>query len=291
MGGSRGGESEGRALSEEVKAAGAGFWNANPCGGMWSSYREFYAWIRDAEPYIFRILDAYDWQGTRVLEVGCGQGTTANYLPPKGARVTGIDMSFTSMLQARGGAVELGHADRIRFSNADAERLPLATASFDRVISIGVLHHTASAQAGIDEIHRVLRPGGAAIVMLYRSGNPKWWATRTLRGASSLVDLAARRRFVIAAWLRRRRRADDAGGTALLELFGVPILNAYSNGQARRMFAAFADVRISNHAAGFRRLADVFASVRPLRRVLTGIDRAAEKPWGFYQVVEARKPV
>jgi len=45
-----------------------------------------------------------------------------------------------------------------RLTRADAERLPLADASFDAVYSFGVLHHTPDTQAAIDEVHRMLRP-------------------------------------------------------------------------------------------------------------------------------------
>jgi ubiquinone/menaquinone biosynthesis C-methylase UbiE len=53
------------------------------------------------------------------------------------------------------------------FRTADAERLNFPDASFDLVYSHGVLHHTPDTQLAVNEVHRVLRPGGQAIVMLY----------------------------------------------------------------------------------------------------------------------------
>ena len=80
-------------MSADPKQQGAAFWNGNPCGGSWRSYREFMAWIQRTEPYIYRVLDRHDGTGKRVLEVGCGQGSTLNYLPGLGANVCGVDMS------------------------------------------------------------------------------------------------------------------------------------------------------------------------------------------------------
>jgi SAM-dependent methyltransferase len=238
---------------------------------------------------MFAVVDAYQWQGVRVLEVGCGQGPLANHLLARGATVVAIDMSAASLRRTMQGSAELGHRSCVRVMQADAERLPFADASFDAVVSFGVLHHTPDTAHAVGELLRVLRPGGRATVMLYRRGNPKWFATRALRGA--------------AHWLGRRRGAGapvdrtrcghavgDARGTALLELFGVPTLKAFSNHEARTMFVGFADVRVRNFQAGFRRLADMAPILRPLSRTLALIDHVMEQPWGFYQVIEARRP-
>jgi SAM-dependent methyltransferase len=276
-------------MSDIVKLEGAEFWDANPCGGEWGAYREFLDWYQRTEPYIYRVLDRHDWRGKDVLEVGCGQGTVLNYLPGKGAKVYGIDMSIASLRQALSGAIEFGHASQIAVALADAEHLPFADASFERVISIGVLHHTPDTQAGIDEVCRVLRPGGTALVMLYRRGNPKWWATATLRGLARLVDRVAGRANGVADHLRSGRQVGSSQGTALLELFGVPVLRAFTNAQCVRMFSQFSDVRISNHQPGFERLCDILSWLRPVRPLLRLVDQSTESFWGFYQVIEAEK--
>jgi SAM-dependent methyltransferase len=273
-----------------TKQAGAEFWNANPCGGAWSSYREWLDWYRATEPYIYQILGRYDWDGVKTVEVGCGQGTIVNHLAPLGARMLGIDMSEASLRRAAAGADELGHRDRVRVMQADAERLPFPNASFDAAVSCGVLHHTPDPRAGIAEIHRVLRPGGRVIVMLYRRGNPKWWATVAARRGFRMASAATRRARGLIERLRKRQEDGDAAGTALLELFGVPILNAYTNAECREMFSAFDEVRVSNHQPGFRRMSDVFAILRRTEPLLERVDRATRDAWGFYQVVEAQKP-
>ena len=227
--------------------------------------------------------------GKSVLEVGCGQGSTLNYLPSLGARMHGIDMSATSLSRACAGAQEMGHADRVELSIGNAERLLFPDESFDAVVSVGVLHHTPDTEAGVREIWRVLKPDGFAIVMLYRTGNPKWWATRLARELSSLIDKFQGKQFVIAERLRRKQKIGNPQGTALLELFGVPILKAFSNEVCRLMFRDFSNITVTNYQPGFERLCDIFSWLTPFRTTLRGFDLRVRQRWGFYQVLEARK--
>jgi SAM-dependent methyltransferase len=271
----------------EEKRAGRRFWDANPCGGAWASYAAFADWIVQTEPYAFDVLAAHEWAGKRVVEVGCGQGVVLNHLAGRHANVFGVDMSMVSLDRARAGASELGH--RVCVSLCDAESLPFPTASFDAAVSFGVLHHTPDTAAAVRELRRVLRPGGLAIVMLYRTGNPKWWATRSIRAASTLVDRASGEVARIAGRLRSGRGADGVRGTALLELFGVPTMQAFSNRRARRLFGGFSAVTVRNYQPGFRRLGDISSLFRPLTGLLGGIDRLTASSWGFYQVIEARR--
>lgn len=273
----------------KLKEANRRFWDTNPCGGDWPSYEAFRQWVRAAEPYAFELLESEDWNGMQVLEVGCGQGTLLNYLPGLGAGLTiGLDASLESLRRARDAAASL-ELERMVFLHGDAEHLPFEDASFDRVLSIGVLHHTPDTAGSVRELHRVLSPGGRAIVMLYRSGNPKWWATKALRGGSALVDRVTGSRGYLASRLRSRQEAGDPAGTALLELFGCPTLKAFSNREVRRMFSEFASVSIENVQPGFDRLADVIPGFGPLRSLLRRVDHITAGPWGFYQVIRAER--
>jgi len=272
-----------------TKERGAEFWNRNPCGGSWKNYHEYMDYIQRTEPYIFHILDRYEWLGKHVCEVGCGQGSTLNYLPKLGAYVHGIDMSGASLVQARTGALELGHSDHVSLSIGDAENISFPGESFDAIICSGVLHHTEDTWGGIREIHRVLKPGGITIVMLYRTGNPKWWLTGLLRGLSSVIDWISGTKFFVADRLLNRKKEGSLQGTALLELFGVPILKAFSNEESRKMFANFSSLTITNHQPGFERNCDIIRVLRPFRKFLHQIDVAMQDKWGFYQVIEAIK--
>jgi SAM-dependent methyltransferase len=156
-------------LKERVRA----FWQANPCGVKFADAepgtRRFYELV-EAHRYAteWHIPSAADFAGTRglkVLEIGCGLGTDGAQFAKAGADYTGVDLT--------GAAVELSrkHFELFNlpgnFQTADAEKLDFADDSFDLVYSHGVLHHTPDTAKAIREIHRVLRPGGRAIVMLY----------------------------------------------------------------------------------------------------------------------------
>ena len=270
------------------KSAGREFWNSNPCGGKWASYREFMEWYRTVEPYMYDTVSRQSWKNRRVLEVGCGQGPLANYLPSLGATVVGMDMSDASLRRAAEGKRELGN-DALTLMHADAEKLPFADASFDSVVSFGVLHHTPDTDGAVQEVRRVLKPGGTATVMLYRTGNPKWWATAVLRSLGQARDRRREARNRIADRARDQHGVNDTRGTALLELFGVPTLKAYSNREALAMFRGFSTVEIRNVQPGFLRMADIIPALQPVAPVLGWIDSRFAGWWGFYQVIEARR--
>ena len=100
--------------------------------------------------------------GERVLDVGSGAGTdslvAAQMVGPAG-RVTGIDMTGPMLDKARAGAAMLP-ASNVEFVEGEAESLPFPDASFDVVISNGVIDLIPDKDAVFSEIHRVLEPGG-----------------------------------------------------------------------------------------------------------------------------------
>jgi arsenite methyltransferase len=100
--------------------------------------------------------------GERVLDLGSGAGTdsliAAQMVGPEG-RVTGIDMTPQMLAKARAAAAEAGAAN-VEFVEAEAERMPFADASFDVVVSNGVIDLIPDKEAVFSELHRVLVPGG-----------------------------------------------------------------------------------------------------------------------------------
>jgi arsenite methyltransferase len=100
--------------------------------------------------------------GERVLDLGSGAGTdslvAAQMVGPSG-HVTGIDMTPEMLAKARGAAAELG-TDNVQFVEAQAEQLPFPDASFDVVISNGVIDLIPDKDAVFSELYRVLVPGG-----------------------------------------------------------------------------------------------------------------------------------
>jgi SAM-dependent methyltransferase len=125
------------------------------------------------EPDIHELVGFERWIKCDALEAGCGIGTEAVQFVRAGARYTGVDFSPTALELARR-RPELADA---RLLHASILELPVADASFDLVYSNGVIHHLPQTDRAIAEFHRVLRPGGTAIVMVYHRASLNFYAS------------------------------------------------------------------------------------------------------------------
>jgi arsenite methyltransferase len=111
-----------------------------------------------ANPWTMGRLSA----GERILDLGSGAGTdslVAAQMVGANGRVTGIDMTAPMLAKARAAAAEMGVAN-VEFVEGEAERLPFSDASFDVVISNGVIDLVPDKDAVFAELYRVLVPGG-----------------------------------------------------------------------------------------------------------------------------------
>ena len=102
----------------------------------------------------------------RLLDIGTGPAwllTKIHDQRPDLALV-GVDISPGMVEQARRNMAQAGLADVVDLGVAAADHLPFADGSFDTVISTGSMHHWKDAAAGLKEVHRVLRPGGLALL-------------------------------------------------------------------------------------------------------------------------------
>lgn len=165
-------DSSGGELSP-LKAQVQSFWQGSPCDSWFTDEKQ-------GTPDFYRTLDEHRYQvhprlheaagfekarGKRVLEIGCGCGSEAERFARAGASYTAVDLTnaAVSITQRR---FQLNGLNGC-FTQGDAENLPFADGSFDVVYSHGVLHHTPDTPKTIREVHRVLAPGGRALIMLY----------------------------------------------------------------------------------------------------------------------------
>ena len=99
-----------------------------------------------------------DWRGKRILDLGCAGGFMAEALARRGADVTGLDPASDAIAAARAHAETEGLA--IRYDVGVGEALPYADSTFDAVVCVDVLEHVSDLQRVLDEVQRVLKPGG-----------------------------------------------------------------------------------------------------------------------------------
>jgi len=214
----------------ELKDAVRQHWEVDPCGsrGIDGASRSAFFEQLTAERYA---LDRHIPQWARfarghdrdVLEIGVGAGTDFTQWVHNGARATGVDLTEAGIALARERLDLLGLDAELR--QADAENLPFPDASFDIVYSYGVLHHTPNTKRAIAEVHRVLRPGGTALIMIYRVPS---WTGLNLWG----VHCAAKGK----PWVSPRQ--------AIYDHLESPGTKAYTNAEARELMAEFTDVHI-----------------------------------------------
>jgi arsenite methyltransferase len=99
---------------------------------------------------------------SHLLDVASGKGTSSIFLGERfGCRVCGIDYSAQNVDQATAAAAAKGLTSRVRFQQADAERLPADDGAFDAVICECAFCTFPDKRAAAREFARVLRPGGS----------------------------------------------------------------------------------------------------------------------------------
>lgn len=103
----------------------------------------------------------------RAVDLGCGPGHLVVRLAQMAPllQVTGLDLSDEMLSEAEDLASRSGAGDRISFREGDAAQIPFPDASLDLVVSTLSLHHWSEPVAVLDEIARVLRPGGAFLIL------------------------------------------------------------------------------------------------------------------------------
>ena len=98
------------------------------------------------------------WEGKKVLDIGCGGGFMSEAMAKLGARVTGIDPAADAIAAAKAHSADTGLS--IEYYVARGEDLPFSNDTFDYVVCVDVIEHVEDYHCMLDEIARVLRPGG-----------------------------------------------------------------------------------------------------------------------------------
>lgn len=256
-------------------------WNADPCGAVEGF--EF------ASPDFFRTVEADRYEryapwlksemgfdraaGKRVLEVGCGLGTDLASFARGGAFTFGIDLTERHL---RATGKRFRQDERVaRLARADAENLPFRSDSVDVVYSFGVLHHTPDTTRAVREVHRVLKPGGRAIVGLYHRDSDVFWRSYVL-GQGIL-----RAKFLTDGYRKTLSRIERRTHSE-----AVPLVKVYSRRGAARLFAGFRNVTVAVRHFSFEQTGPWGHRAG---RLLGRFESRIARMIGWYVIVRAEK--
>jgi SAM-dependent methyltransferase len=271
----------GHVTNEQVRS----FWETNPVAAVGipaePGSAEFFARFdslreaQDCEPWDYsdRIHGYTRAAGKRVLDVGCGNGYVLAQYARHGAEAHGIDLTETAVSLSRKRFQLAGLTGT--FQRTDGDTIPYPDATFDIVCSMGVLHHIENPRPMLDEIHRVLRPGGELILMMYYRYS---WKHLVVHPMKRLLDPRCRGK-TLAQVLNMNDGPD------------CPLALVYSKSELRGLLSRFTDVRFDCNQLSWRQLFLVPGlgdAVTPMLPSCSDSFFARHLGWNLY--AHARKP-
>jgi SAM-dependent methyltransferase len=155
------------------------FWQDHACGDsqvgglhkqFQGDYEKFFTdydvFRYQTERHLPACIEALNVGGKQLLEIGLGEGSDSELLIRQRARWSGVDLTAESVDRVRT-RLMLRDLPYEELRQGSVLQLPFADDSFDMVFSHGVLHHVPDIEQAQREIHRVLRPGGELVIMMY----------------------------------------------------------------------------------------------------------------------------
>jgi ubiquinone/menaquinone biosynthesis C-methylase UbiE len=233
-------------MSANIDQANAEFWN-ELCGSQLAStlglsdhspasLRKFDDAYFEMYPYLLPFIGPERWKGKKVLEIGLGFGSLGQRIAEAGAEYYGLDIAENPVQMTNQRMELIGRPKLAKVGSAKS--IPFPNETFDAVVSIGCLHHTGDLQRCLQEVERVLKPGGAALVMVYNKFSYREWSRRpwpTLR--SALIGSRKRKLAGLENAARGEYDANSKGESA-------PETVITSKSELRRMFRGFESIRI-----------------------------------------------
>lgn len=173
-----------------------------------ASLKRFDDWYFAFYPYLFVHIPFEDMKDKDVLEIGLGYGTVSQRIAEAGARYHGLDIASGPVWMANHRLKQAGLSGQAK--QGSILEADFADDSFDMVVAIGCLHHTGDLRRAIEQCHRILRPGGKLVFMVYYAYSYR----RFYQARRETIRYAFRELFghrgVVAARAAKERAAYDA---------------------------------------------------------------------------------
>jgi ubiquinone/menaquinone biosynthesis C-methylase UbiE len=208
-------------------------------------FRQLDEYRYDKLNYLARVVNFDGYKGKNLLEIGCGAGIDLVRFARGGAQVTGIDLSKTAIDLACKNFEQSELNVDLRVMNGECMEFPDNT--FDVVYAHGVLQYTADTEKMIAEIHRVLKLGGEAIMMVYNKHS----------------------------WLSLMRNVTNVP----LEHEDAPVLKKFSVRELKQLLHPFQDYRIIPERFPVKTRLHSGWKARLFNNVFVGAFNLMPKPW------------
>jgi len=161
-------------MNEDLKSQVKDFWNRETCGTFLTNKEkytlEYFEEIEEKRfqihPEVFTFAQFTRFHNKKLLEVGIGAGTDFIQWVRAGAECYGIDLTPEAVEHVNH-RLRLYNLEAKEVKVGDAESLDYPDNMFDIVYSFGVIHHSPNTIKALEEIIRVLKPGGSAKIMVY----------------------------------------------------------------------------------------------------------------------------
>jgi ubiquinone/menaquinone biosynthesis C-methylase UbiE len=248
------------------------FWEANPVAARsvphplgTPEYFAYYDQLREQNESVEFSAALHEYgafAGQRVLDVGCGNGYVLSRYAMHGARVCGVDLTHAAVGLSRKRFAWMRLPGR--FLQGSAEQLPFPDATFDCVCSMGVLHHTPDTVKAVDEVFRVLKPGGRLIVMFYHRNS-----------------LQMRLKFPLLRWLKGKPMQESINE---VDGVGNPKGDVYSREELRQLLGRFREHELFAGSMPWHGMGPMVAVLPATAR------RALERRCGWFLYAKAIRP-
>jgi len=255
-------------------------WDGDPCGvntidpSLAPNTIEYYRSARSHRyevdsPWMHDAVDFSTIRDADILEIGVGLGSDHFSFASLGNRMTALDLSREHLAHTKRHLELEGLKTNAVYG--DAECMPFENEQFDLVYAFGVLHHTPDTEKAIAEVHRVLRPGGVAIIALYSRWS-LFFIIFLLRNGLIRGGFFKKSYAELLSEIEYRSGSNDA----------TPIVKLYSRSQVRRLLKNFDNVELATHHTFFGKLQPKLPWARNFQERLLGY-------FGWYHVAKAHK--
>ena len=222
------------------------YWNKNVTQ-TWYSDKEKYSiqWFNELSQRRYQEIYEYKYKfaefpyhgGEKVLDIGCGPGTDAVEYAKNGSFVSAIDLNEEQINLTK----KNFEVRKLKYENimtASTDKLPFDDKIFDLIYCDGVLHHVPEIEKSINEIFRVLKDDGKALIILYRKGWKHYFKRILIHGILKLKIFKYKFDF-----LKLTSEVSEVNGN-------TPLTRVLSKKEVKNLFARFGDVKIERKRLG-----------------------------------------